>query len=168
MTDTQRNDDQWYIAATTPPTQEVIRTLKHGDTFGVFDCLGDIGQSDTEEQGFYHNGTRFLSQWALRIDGGRPMLLGSIAREDNSLLIVDLTTPDIYRGDERVVPKGSVHISRNADHRDAGRPLPSCRNSLVQHALRPRWADYRLANPLGQSRARQGRVRLSGRPSGGS
>ncbi|CAI8810502.1 glycogen debranching N-terminal domain-containing protein [Methylocaldum szegediense] len=95
MTDTQRNNDQWYIAATTPRTQEVIRTLKHGDTFGVFDCQGDIGQTDTEEQGLYHHGTRFLSQWELLIDGGRPMLLGSIAREDNSLLIVDLTTPDI-------------------------------------------------------------------------
>jgi glycogen debranching enzyme len=114
MTDTQRNNDQWYIAATTPRTQEVIRTLKHGDTFGVFDCQGDIGQTDTEEQGLYHHGTRFLSQWELLIDGGRPMLLGSIAREDNSLLIVDLTTPDIYRGDERVVPKGSVHILRSS------------------------------------------------------
>lgn len=114
MTDTQQSDDQWYIAATTPRTQEVIRTLKHGDTFGVFDGHGDIGQSDTEEQGFYHNGTRFLSQWELRIDRGRPMLLNSIAREDNSLLIVDLTTPDIYLGDELVVPKGSVHLLRSS------------------------------------------------------
>lgn len=112
------NADQWYVTANAK-VEEPTRVLKHGDTFGVFDSHGDIFQSTPEtngeltKQGLYHAGTRYLSHWELRINGQRPLLLGSTIKEDNSLLVVDMTTPDLYRGDSLLIPKGSVHIFRS-------------------------------------------------------
>jgi glycogen debranching enzyme len=119
MSDPTPDTDQWYVTATSPKTERLARVLKHGDSFGVFDRHGDIlspeaeGQSDLDEQGLYHGGTRFLSHWELRVNGQRPMLLSSTVREDNSLLVVDMTTPDLYRGGVLVIPKGSIHIFRS-------------------------------------------------------
>ncbi|HEX5393840.1 MAG TPA: amylo-alpha-1,6-glucosidase [Rhodocyclaceae bacterium] len=104
--------DRWYVLATSSRADDRIRVLKHDDTFGVFDRFGDIQSIGTGEQGVYHEGTRFLSHLELRINGLRPMLLNSNVRQDNSLLTVDLTTPDLYDGDELIVHKGSVHIFR--------------------------------------------------------
>ena len=70
------------------------RTLKHGHTFAVFDRHGDIvvGSSD----GIYHHDTRYLSRLQLRIDGVEPLLLSSNV-QDNGLLAVELTNPDLPR-----------------------------------------------------------------------
>jgi glycogen debranching enzyme len=88
------------------------RVLKHGDTFGVFDVHGDVIPSENGEQGLYHAGTRFLSRFELLLGRRRPMLLSSTISEDNTVLAVDLTNPDVVRDGELLIPRGSVHIFR--------------------------------------------------------
>jgi glycogen debranching enzyme len=88
------------------------RVLKHGDTFGVFDLHGDIVPLDKGEQGLYHAGTRFLSRFELLLGRRRPLLLSSTISEDNTIRAVDLTNPDVVRGDQVLVPRGSLHIFR--------------------------------------------------------
>lgn len=105
-------EDRWYVLATSSRADDRIRVLKHDDTFGVFDRYGDIQSIGTGEQGMYHEGTRFLSRLELRLNGLRPLLLNSNVRQDNSLLTVDLTTPDLYDGEQLLVRKGTVHLFR--------------------------------------------------------
>jgi glycogen debranching enzyme len=88
------------------------RVLKHGDTFGVFDLHGDIVSRENGEQGLYHAGTRFLSRFELLLGRRRPLLLSSTISDDNSILAVDLTNPDVIRDEHIVVPRGCLHIFR--------------------------------------------------------
>ena len=46
------------------------------------------------------------------LDGTQPLLLGSNVRDDNALLTVDLTNPDIYFDEKLVLPKDTLHIVR--------------------------------------------------------
>jgi glycogen debranching enzyme len=101
----------FYIPATGPSTRP-RRTLKHGDTFAVFDAHGDIGATAEGPDGIYHADTRYLSRLELLINGMQPLLLGSNVRDDNSLLTVDLTNPDIYFDKKLVLPKDTIHILR--------------------------------------------------------
>ncbi|MDP9130121.1 MAG: amylo-alpha-1,6-glucosidase, partial [Candidatus Binatota bacterium] len=89
------------------------RTLKHGDAFVVLDSYGDIGASAGGQDGLFHCDTRFLSYLELVIDGLQPLLLGSNVRDDNSMLTVELTNPDIFADGELVLHKDTVHITRN-------------------------------------------------------
>ncbi len=89
------------------------RTLKHGDAFIVLDSHGDLGASTGGQDGLFHCDTRFLSYLEIVIDGLQPLLLGSNVRDDNSLLTVELTNPDIFADGELVLPKDTVHITRN-------------------------------------------------------
>lgn len=89
------------------------RTLKHGDAFVVLDSYGDIGASAGGQDGLFHCDTRFLSYLELVIDGLQPLLLGSNVRDDNSMLTVELTNPDIFADGELVLQKDTVHITRN-------------------------------------------------------
>lgn len=41
------------------------------------------------------------------------MLLSSTVKEDNALLAVDLTNPDLYRDGRIAIPRGSVHVFRS-------------------------------------------------------
>jgi len=101
----------FYIPATGPSTRP-RRTLKHGDTFAVLDAHGDIGASAGGSDGIFHADTRYLSRLELLVNGMQPLLLGSNVRDDNSVLTVDLTNPDIYFDKKLVLPKDTVHILR--------------------------------------------------------
>src|SRR5262245_9068294 len=105
-------DDRYYVTAPAPPGSERDRVLKHGDTFAVLDYHGDIRPAGMKEQGLYHEGTRFLSALVLRLGRGKPLFLSSTVNEDNVLLSVDLTNPDIRDGDRITVPRGTVHLFR--------------------------------------------------------
>ncbi|HEX8964465.1 MAG TPA: amylo-alpha-1,6-glucosidase [Rhodocyclaceae bacterium] len=107
-----RIEDRWYVLATSSRADDRIRVLKHGDIFGVFDRFGDVHPIGTGGQGIYYEGTRHLSLFELRVNEQRPMLLNSNVRQDNSLLTVDLTTPDLYEGGKLAVLKGTVHLFR--------------------------------------------------------
>src|SRR5262245_6769544 len=101
----------FYIAATAP-TMRPRCTLKHGDSFIVLDSHGDIGATSGGPEGLFCLDTRFLSHLELLLNGMPPLLLGSNIRDDNSVLSVDLTNPDIYRDGRIVLHKDTLHIVR--------------------------------------------------------
>src|SRR5882757_9386772 len=101
----------FYIPATDSPSRPT-RTLKHGDTFAVFDDHGDIGASAGCADGVYFDDTRFLSRLELTLNGMSPLLLGSNIRDDNTQLTVDLTNPDMYSDEVLLLPKDTLHVVR--------------------------------------------------------
>lgn len=106
-------NDQFYILASSSMADDRTRVLKHGETFGVFDRYGDIQPVGRGTQGVFHQGTRFLSRQEVFLNNDRPMLLSSTVKEDNALLAVDLTNPDLYRDGRIAIPRGSVHVFRS-------------------------------------------------------
>lgn len=102
----------WDVQAGTHRAPAQIQVLKHGNTFAIFDRLGEIDLHSTSEQGVYYRGTRHLSGWELLINGKRPLLLNSTMKEDNSLLVVQMTTPEL-RGETHVLPQGVLHVFRS-------------------------------------------------------
>jgi glycogen debranching enzyme len=88
-------------------------TLKHGDTFAVYDQNGDILTSAGGPEGLYHADMRHLSHLAISINGARPMLLRSALRDDNAALICDLSNPDLCDASGGIVLRhDSIHIRR--------------------------------------------------------
>jgi glycogen debranching enzyme len=112
LSDVIELNNQFYILATSSRVDDRTRVLKHGDTFAVFDRFGDVAPVGMGELGIYHEGTRFLSRLGLNLAGDRPLLLSSTLREDNSLLRVDLTNPDVPENGHLAVPRGTVHLLR--------------------------------------------------------
>jgi glycogen debranching enzyme len=99
----------------TPATGAASRprqTLKHNDTFAVFDSHGDVGAAAGGADGLFDSDTRFLSHLELLIEGTHPLLLGSAIRDDNLSYYVDLTNPDLYEDDRIWLLKDTVHIGR--------------------------------------------------------
>ncbi|RMH38110.1 MAG: amylo-alpha-1,6-glucosidase [Nitrospirae bacterium] len=104
--------DEHYILATSALADDRTRVLKHGETFAVFNRYGDIQPIGLKEQGLYHEGTRFLSRMELMLETTHPFLLSSAIRQDNTLLAVDLTNPDVSLNDHTFIPRGTVYLSR--------------------------------------------------------
>ncbi len=103
----------FYIQATTPAADERTRVLKHGDTFAVFDHYGDVKPIGLGEEGVYHEGTRYLSCLLLVLGRERPLFLSSTVGDDNELLAVDLTNPDLAPDGRVDVPRGTLHLARS-------------------------------------------------------
>jgi glycogen debranching enzyme len=113
MEDVIQVQDQFYILATASKATERIAVLKHDDTFAVFDLYGDVGALGAGEQGLYHEGTRYLSTFRLRVNGRRPLLLSARVKEDNELFGADLTNPDMpFDGGQRLL-RDLVHLFRS-------------------------------------------------------
>lgn len=98
-----------FAVHVTGPSERPRRSLKRNDTFLVLDAHGDIGASAGGPDGLFHCDTRYLSRFELMMDGASLLLLGSNLSDDNSLLTVDLTNPDIVQGG---LQKDTVHIVR--------------------------------------------------------
>jgi glycogen debranching enzyme len=101
----------FYIPATGSSTRP-RRTLKHGDCFAVLDSHADIGALAGGPDGIFFCDTRYLSHLEMLLNGRQPLLLGSNVRDDNSVLTVDLTNPDIYIDQKLVQPKDVLHVVR--------------------------------------------------------
>jgi glycogen debranching enzyme len=112
VTDKIQIGDKWYVAVTASRTEETPQVLKHDETFVLFDRFGDIQNLGNNDQGLYHEDTRFLSHQELLIDGARPLYLGSTVQEANSLLTIDLMNPDLEVDGQVVIAKGTLHIFR--------------------------------------------------------
>jgi glycogen debranching enzyme len=106
--------EQYAILAPSPRSDDRTRVLKHGESFAVFDHLGNIEQTGLGEQGLYHEGTRYLSRFRVLVEGAPPLLLSSTVRNDNSLLIVDLTNPDFSVSNSVRLPKDTLHLGLHA------------------------------------------------------
>lgn len=104
---------EFYIPATSSLLERRPRTLKHGDSFGVFDHYGNILSGDGSPEGLFHRDTRYISDLRVLINGRRPLLLSSTVQDNNALLSADLTNPDIVEGDALLLPKDTIHIVRS-------------------------------------------------------
>src|SRR5579875_1756975 len=113
LDDVIRVKDRYYILSTSSLADDRTRVLKHGDTFAVFDRRGDIELLGQGVPGLYHEETRYLSQWILRLANDRPLLLSSAVKDDNASLTVDLTNADIHANGRLVIPRGTLHIERS-------------------------------------------------------
>ncbi|HJT89614.1 MAG TPA: amylo-alpha-1,6-glucosidase [Bryobacteraceae bacterium] len=104
---------QFYIHAQSSLADDRTRVLLHNDTFAVFDRYGDIQPLGYGQQGIFYQGTRYLSSLQIRLSGCRPLLLSSTVREDNVLLAVDLTNPDLTLPSGRPLARGTLHLYRS-------------------------------------------------------
>lgn len=96
------------------PSDERTHTLKQDDTFALFNEIGDIDAEVRSEAGLYRAGVRYLSRFTLTVAGQRPLLLSANPREDNVLLTVNLTNPDVRgEGGRVILTRGTLHITRS-------------------------------------------------------
>jgi glycogen debranching enzyme len=105
-------ENQYYIRAQSSLADDRRLVLTRGDTFAVFDRYGDVQPIGVAQHGLFHQETRYISKLGLRIDGKRPLLLSSAIREDNVVLAVDLTNPDLEMEPGVLMCRGTVHIHR--------------------------------------------------------
>jgi glycogen debranching enzyme len=103
---------QYSIAASATLQERRTRTLKHGDTFGVFDHRGDMGVEAGSSEGLYHRDTRILSQLTLLLEDARPLLLSSMIQDDNTVFSADLSNPDLLIGDKIAFRREQTHLQR--------------------------------------------------------
>ncbi len=95
------------------PSDERTHSLRQDDCFGLFNEIGDIDAEARSEAGLYRAGVRHLSRFTLTVAGLRPLLLAASPREDNVLLGVNLTNPDVRgEGGRIVLPRGTLYITR--------------------------------------------------------
>jgi glycogen debranching enzyme len=103
---------QFYIAASASMQERRTRTLKHGDTFAVFDHRGDIGADTGSSEGLYHRDTRILSQLTLLLEEARPLLLSSTTQDDNTVFSADLSNPDLLANGQIALRREQIHLHR--------------------------------------------------------
>lgn len=101
--------DDFSILVESSGAEKQNRVLKHGETFAVFDRQGTILPVGRGEHGLYHEGTRFLSRFQLRLAGRKPLCLSSAVREDNDVLAVDSANPDLEL-DGGAVKGDRIHV----------------------------------------------------------
>jgi glycogen debranching enzyme len=106
-------ENKHYILATSSFADQRTMVLKQGDTFAIFDSHGDIHKIGSGQQGIFHNGTRHVARMELNVNGQLPMLLSFSPREDNQMLTVDLTNPDLPLDNEDMILRGTIHILRS-------------------------------------------------------
>ncbi len=111
MSTTDSSPPTFYIPAVGSGLER-SRILKHGDTFAVFDVLGDLSGLAGGVEGLYYRDTRHLSLLRLRIHGQPPLFLSSSVQRNNARLNVDLANPDLWIDGRLDLPRDSVHIRR--------------------------------------------------------
>ncbi len=103
---------QYAIAASANLQERRTRTLKHGDTFTVFDHRGDIGGELGNSEGLYHRDTRILSEFQLLLEQTRPLLLSSTTQDDNAIFTADLSNPDLLIDGQIALRREQIHLHR--------------------------------------------------------
>jgi glycogen debranching enzyme len=104
----------FYVLATSLSSRRATRVLVNGDSFAVFEVGGDFFESPLEALGFFHQDTRYLSRFELKIAGETPYYLDSHTSSDNAQLRITLSNPDLgVRGDLIELPRNSIHIERD-------------------------------------------------------
>jgi glycogen debranching enzyme len=104
--------DTYLVMGTSSLTEESTIVLKHNNTFATFNKYGNILPFEKSAQGIFFNGTRFLSDFRMIIEGNKPLFLSSNLRERSEMFVVDLTNPDILEDHELKLEKGNLHIMR--------------------------------------------------------
>src|SRR5262249_7721167 len=99
-----------YVRARSSPaaTRRTLLLMRQ-DLFAVFDRNGDFEPIGFGELGLFYRESRHLSTWRLRLRNHRLLLFSSMVREDNDVLAVDLTNPDVPLPQNNFVRHGTVH-----------------------------------------------------------
>ncbi len=113
MEEVIRHQDQYYILAGSVSTDVRTSVLKEDETFAVFNPRGDFESIGRCDQGLYHEGTRYLSNFELIVGARRPLLLSSHIKDDHSMYIVDLTNTDFTEGENILLPRDTLHIHKS-------------------------------------------------------
>ena len=103
---------QFVIAVSATVQERRTRSLKHGDSFAVFDHRGDMGGEPGNPEGLYHRDTRMLSQLQLLLEEARPLLLSSSTQDDNALFTADLSNPDLLEDGKIGLRRENLHLNR--------------------------------------------------------
>ncbi|RAK53811.1 amylo-alpha-1,6-glucosidase [Phenylobacterium soli] len=86
-----------------------LHALKDHDTFVVADSMGDIlGLAD----GLFHDDTRILSRWRLRLGAHSPTLLCGAVSQDNVFFTSHLVNGALVTPGGPVGPPGVLHVER--------------------------------------------------------
>ena len=88
------------------------RTLKHNDSFAMFDEFGDVVEVEHSPAGLFHFDTRYLSRLVFTLEGHRPLILSSTVQPDNLTLDVDMTNPDMFVDGRLALAKDTYHVAR--------------------------------------------------------
>src|ERR1700761_566667 len=105
--------EPFSVSATVSLQERRYRTLKNGDTFGVFDHGGDILSVLGGADGLYHQDTRHLSRLDLALNGMRPLLLSSALGTDNVMLTSDLSNAPTTDLGATALEQGVIHVQRS-------------------------------------------------------
>ncbi len=105
--------EPFSVSAPVSLQERRFRTIKSGDTFGVFDHGGDILSEVGGIDGLYHRDTRHLSRFDLALGGARPLLLSSALGTDNVMLTSDLSNAAACDLASGTVDQGVVHVQRS-------------------------------------------------------
>ncbi len=160
---------QSYIESRTSLVEHKMSSLKNGQSFAVMDSSGDMGLEVEGPEGLYFRDTRHLSRFAVSLDGLRPLLLSSNIQDDNASLSVDLTNPDLHRGDRVALPRDVLALHRT---KFLWRDTSYERIGLRNYDIRERSfrlglffdADFRdLFEVRGMRRERRGRIEVATR-----
>ncbi len=108
----KHKSDVFSTLATSSLTEEKTFILKHNNAFAIFNKYGDIRQYKNSAQGVFYRGTRYLSDFRLKIEGELPLFLSSNLKERNEMFLVDLTNPDIVADHEIKLERDIIHIMR--------------------------------------------------------
>jgi glycogen debranching enzyme len=95
-----------------PATERAVQhafVLKEGDTYFVMDAHGDVGGG---VDGLFHDDTRMLSTFVLRLNGARPSLLSSGVSQDNVFFTANLTNRPLPVLGSTSMPQGVIHLER--------------------------------------------------------
>jgi glycogen debranching enzyme len=105
--------EPFSVSASVSLQERRYRTIKSGDTFGVFDHGGDILSLLGGTDGLYHRDTRHLSRFDLTLGGARPLLLSSTLGADNVMLTSDLSNAASADLGAASLDQGLIHIQRS-------------------------------------------------------
>jgi glycogen debranching enzyme len=107
-------DTELHGSETTALQGGQLRTLKKDDTFAIFNHSGDAIAARGSPEGIYNHDTRYLSHFCLAIENAQPKLLSSTISDDNSTLTCDLTNPDLFDANDRLLlTQGLLHFRRS-------------------------------------------------------
>jgi len=105
--------EPFSVAASVSLQERRYRTIKNGDTFGVFDHGGDILAVLGSTDGLYYRDTRHLSRLDLALGGARPLLLSSTLGMDNVMFTSDLSNASACDLGDAPPDHGVIHVQRS-------------------------------------------------------
>ena len=105
--------EPFSVSAAVSLQERRYRTIKSGDTFGVFDHGGDILSVPGGTDGLYFRDTRHLSRFELTLGGVQPLLLSSTLAADNIMLTSDLSNASMADLGVAALEQGVIHVQRS-------------------------------------------------------